>query len=56
MSLAVLLAQNNKVTAVEVIEEKGIQINRRISPIQDEYIEKYLSETRIISSVVKQIK
>lgn len=44
LSLAVLLAQHNKVTAVDVIPEKVDDINRRISPIQDEYIEKYLAE------------
>ncbi|MBO5551403.1 MAG: nucleotide sugar dehydrogenase [Lachnospiraceae bacterium] len=43
MSLAVLLSQNNKVTAVDVIPEKVEKINRRISPVQDEYIEKYMS-------------
>ncbi|MDE6668777.1 MAG: nucleotide sugar dehydrogenase [Muribaculaceae bacterium] len=44
LSIAVLLAQHNKVTAVEVIPEKVEKINNRLSPIQDEYIEKYLSE------------
>jgi len=44
LSLAVLLAQHNKVTAVDVIPEKVEKINNRISPIQDEYIEKYLAE------------
>ena len=44
LSMAVLLAQNNKVIAVDVIKEKVEQINRRISPIADEYIEKYLAE------------
>ena len=43
MSLATLLARHNKVVAVDVIPEKVEKINRRISPIQDEYIEKYLS-------------
>ena len=44
MSLATLLAQHNSVTAVDVVAEKVEKINRRVSPIQDEYIEKYLAE------------
>ena len=40
LSIATLLAQNHQVTAVDVIPEKVDKINRRISPIQDEYIEK----------------
>lgn len=44
LSLAVLLAQNNRVTAVDINAEKVEMINRRVSPIQDEYIEKYLAE------------
>ena len=44
MSLATLLAQHNEVVAVDVIPEKVEKINRRESPIQDEYIEKYLAE------------
>ena len=44
LSLAVLLAQHNKVTAVDIIPEKVDLINQRKSPIQDEYIEKYLAE------------
>lgn len=44
MSIATLLAQHNHVTAVDVIPEKVELINRRESPIQDEYIEKYLKE------------
>ena len=47
MSIAVLLAQHNHVTAVDVIPEKVDKINRRISPIQDEYIEKYLAEKEL---------
>lgn len=47
LSLAVLLAQHNRVTAVDVIPEKVDDINRRISPIQDEYIEKYLAENEL---------
>lgn len=44
LSLAVLLAQHNDVTAVDIIPEKVEKLNRFESPIQDEYIEKYLSE------------
>ena len=44
MSVATLLAQHNHVTAVDVVPEKVELINRRVSPIQDEYIEKYLAE------------
>ncbi|MDE6097835.1 MAG: UDP-glucose 6-dehydrogenase, partial [Muribaculaceae bacterium] len=43
LSIATLLAQHNHVTAVDVISEKIDSINRGISPIQDEYLEKYLS-------------
>ena len=43
LSIATLLAQHNHVTAVDVIPEKVDKINRHISPIQDEYIEKYLA-------------
>lgn len=46
LSLAVLLAQHNQVTAVDIIPEKVDMINNRISPIQDEYIEKFLSEDK----------
>ena len=44
LSLAVLLSQHNHVTAVDIISEKVDQINNRISPIQDAYIEKYMAE------------
>lgn len=44
LSIATLLAQNHQVTAVDVIPEKVEKLNNRISPIQDEYIEKYLAE------------
>ncbi len=47
MSMATLLAQHNEVVAVDVVPEKVEKINRRISPIQDEYIEKYLSEKEL---------
>ena len=47
LSIATLLAQHHQVTAVDVIPEKVEKINRRISPIQDEYIEKYLAEKKL---------
>ena len=46
LSLAVLLAQKNEVTAVDIISEKVYKLNRFVSPIGDEYIEKYLSEAK----------
>ena len=46
LSLAVLLAQHNDVTAVDIVPEKVEKLNNWISPIQDEYIEKYLSEAK----------
>lgn len=46
LSLAVLLAQHHQVTAVDIVPEKVDQINHYVSPIQDEYIEKYLSEAK----------
>ena len=46
LSLAVLLAQHNDVTAVDIIPEKVEKLNRFVSPIQDEYIEKFLAESR----------
>ena len=47
LSIATLLAQHHRVTAVDVIPEKVEKINNRISPIQDEYIEKYLAEQEL---------
>ena len=44
MSIATLLAQHNEVVAVDILPEKVEKINNRISPIRDEYIERYLSE------------
>ena len=51
MSIATLLAQHNEVVAVDVIPEKVELINQRKSPIQDDYIEKYLSDKTIIPYV-----
>ena len=47
LSLAVLLAQHNHVTAVDIVPEKVELINNRRSPIHDDYIEKYLSEKEL---------
>lgn len=47
LSIAILLAQHHHVTAVDVIPEKVEKINQKISPIQDEYIEKYLAEKEL---------
>lgn len=47
LSIATLLAQHHKVTAVDVVSEKVELINNKKSPIQDEYIEKYLSEKEL---------
>ncbi|MBP5331718.1 MAG: nucleotide sugar dehydrogenase [Lachnospiraceae bacterium] len=46
LSLAVLLAQNNHVTAVDIVQEKVDKLNRWESPIQDDYIEKFLDEAK----------
>ena len=47
LSIATLLAQHHRVVAVDVIPEKVEKINHRVSPIQDEYIEKYLAEREL---------
>ena len=47
LSLAVLLAQYNQVVAVDIVQDKVDMINSRKSPIQDDYIEKYLSEKKL---------
>ena len=47
LSMATLLAQNHSVMAVDIIPEKVDMINRRLSPIQDEYIEKYFAEKEL---------
>ena len=47
LSIATLLSQNNKVYAVDIIPEKVDLINQKKSPIQDEYIEKYLAEKEL---------
>lgn len=47
LSLAVLLAQHHQVTALDIVPEKVEMINNKKSPIQDEYIEKYLAEKEL---------
>ena len=47
LSLATLLSQRNEVSALDIIQEKVDKINKRISPIQDEYIEKYFKEKKL---------
>lgn len=47
LSIATLLAQHNKVTTIDVVEEKVDMVNNRISPIKDDYIEKYLKEKQL---------
>ncbi len=47
LSMATLLAQHHEVVAVDIISEKVDMINRRVSPIQDEYIEKYFAEKQL---------
>ena len=47
LSMATLLAQHNQVIAIDIISEKVEMINKRISPIQDEYIEKYFAEKEL---------
>ena len=47
LSMATLLAQHHKVLAVDIVPEKVEMINRRQSPIQDEYIEKYFAEKQL---------
>ena len=47
LSIATLLSQHHKVTAVDIVPEKVEMINNKKSPIQDEYIEKYLTEKKM---------
>ena len=47
LSLATLLSQHNEVVALDILEEKINMINNRISPIRDEYIEKYFKEKNL---------
>ena len=47
LSLATLLSQNNEVVALDIMPDKVDKINNRISPIKDEYIEKYFKEKKL---------
>ena len=47
LSMAVLLAQHNEVTAVDIVPEKVRMINAGVSPIKDEYIETYLAQKKL---------
>ena len=51
LSIATLLAQHHHVTAADVIPEKVEKLNRRVSPIQDDYIEKYLGDRSLLPCV-----
>ena len=55
MSIATLLSQHHQVTAVDIVPEKVEMINNRKSPIQDDYIEKYLAEKELnLRTILKQ--
>ena len=54
LSIATLLAQHHKVMAVDIVPEKVELINRGKSPIQDEYIEKYLAEEKLNHNLLAQ--
>ncbi|MCE2151705.1 NAD-binding protein [Streptococcus thermophilus] len=56
LSIATLLSQHHKVTAVDIIPEKVELINNKKSPIQDEYIEKYLAEKELDLTVTLDAK
>ena len=49
LSIATLLAQHNEVTAVDIVEGRVEMVNRRESPIQDEYIERFFAEDKVLS-------
>ena len=56
LSIATLLSQHHKVTAVDIIPEKVELINNKKSPIQDEYIEKYLAEKKLNLTATLEVK
>ena len=56
LSMACLLAQHNEVIALDIIPEKVDLINKKKSPIQDEYIEKYLREKDLNLILVKKLE
>ena len=53
LSIATLLSQHHQVTAVDVVPEKVELINHRRSPIQDDYIEKYLAEKECVEPCIR---
>ena len=53
LSIATLLSQHHHVTAVDVIPEKVEKLNNKISPIQDDYIEKYLVENPYLGDTIR---
>ena len=53
LSIATLLSQHHHVTAVDVIPEKVEKLNNKISPIQDDYIEKYLAEKPYLGDTIR---
>ena len=56
LSIATLLSQHHKVTAVDIVPEKVEMINNRKSPIQDDYIEKYLAEKDLNIEITDEVK
>ena len=52
LSIATLLSQHHQVTAVDIVPEKVEMINNRKSPIQDDYIEKYLAENTLMRTLL----
>ena len=56
LSIATLLSQHHQVTAVDIIPEKVDMINNRKSPIQDDYIEKYLAEKELNLTATQDAK
>ena len=56
LSLATLLSKENEVVALDIIPEKVEMINNRISPIKDEYIEKYFKEEKLNLRLLRDFK
>ena len=56
LSIATLLSQHHQVTAVDIVPEKVEMINNRKSPIQDDYIEKYLAEKELNLTATLDVK
>jgi UDPglucose 6-dehydrogenase len=53
LSIATLLAQHNEVVAVDIVQERVDMVNRRQSPIQDDYIERFFREDQALKSHAK---